>query len=282
MTSYENCDECSAPLDSQQRFCIACGANRRHPDDPAARYLSNLRRPAPAAAPVVVSSPKRDSRLLLVAIALLPVAAAAGVLVGNDPAGADPNLVAALKAQQAALSQAGPATAGTATTEVAAAPTKALTSDLGLTKGFVIQLDTLAFKTTTKEAADEAASDAEGKGAKDVGIINPDDFQLKPAPGGDYILYTGEFKTSAEAEKALKELKKDFPDAKVVEVKPISLGGAGTGSLEGTVDADTTYQAHPTKQQEEEGAEIVQDIQEKQGKDYVEQQQQLPDTIVVP
>jgi hypothetical protein len=276
VTQFDPCDECDAPLAPDQRYCIVCGHNRRHPDDPAARYLSNLRRPVATSESVVtVPSRRADNRIVVAALALLPVAAAAGVLVANRNDGADPNLVAALKAQQAALAKAGPATA--AATPVA--KIEALDSDFARTKGFVVQLQTLPFDTTDQAAVDNAEADAEGKGAKAVGIINPDDFALKPASGGDYVLYSGEFKTKAEATKALAKLRKDFPGAKVVAVKPASVGGA---SLKGTVDENTHYQAHPTKQQEDEGAKVVQDIQSKQGKDYVEQQQQLPDTIVVP
>ena len=39
---------------------------------------------------------------------------------------------------------------------------------------------------------------------------------------------------------------------------------------------------HPTAKQKSDGAKIVQQIQSKRGKSYVEQQQKLPDTIVVP
>ena len=281
MSSYEPCDECNSPLAPDQRYCIVCGHNRRHADDPVARYLSGLRRPAVAAVPeAVVAAPRRsDNRFVVAALALIPVAAAAGALVAGTNKGADPNLVAALKAQQAALAKAGPATAAAAATPVA--QLEALKSDFSLDKGYVVQLQTLPFDTTDKAAADKAKSDAEGKGANAVGLINPDDFTLAPASGGDYVLYSGEFKTKAEATQALGKLSKKFPDAKVVEVKPadVSVGGE---SLKGTVDENTHYQAHPTKQQEQQGAQVVQQIQAKQGKDYVEQQQKLPDTIVVP
>jgi hypothetical protein len=280
MTQYEPCDECNAPLAADQRYCIVCGSNRRHPDDPVARYLANVRRPVVAgAAASVAAAPSRrsDHRLVVAALALLPIAAAAGVLVGTRNDEADPNLVAALKAQQAALAKAGPATAAAA---APVAATKALESDFPRSKGFVVQLQTLPFKTTDRAAADQAEAAAKGKGAADVGLINPDDFKLKPASGGDYVLYSGAFKTKTEASKALEKLKKSFPDAKVVSVGPLSVGGGG--SLKGTVDEDTVIRAHPTKQQEVEGAQVVQDIQSKVGKDYVEQQQQLPDTIVVP
>jgi hypothetical protein len=276
LTPYEPCDECEAPLAPDQRYCIVCGHNRRHHDDPVARYLSSLRRPPAASEPAAGAPRRSDNRLVVAALALLPVAAAAGVLVGHRNDGADPNLVAALKAQQAALAKGGPATAATPVADI-----KALSSDFARAKGFVVQLRTLPFDTTDQAAADKAKADAEGKGAADVGIINPDDFTLKPASGGDYVVYSGEFKTRAEATKALKKLVKKFPDATVVAVKPLSTSVGGE-SLKGTVDEGTVYRAHPTKQQEDEGAKVVQDIQSKQGKDYVDQQQQLPDTIVVP
>ena len=282
MTSpqYEPCEQCEAPMDAQQRFCIVCGANRRHPDDPVAHYLQRVRKPAPVAVESTSSSRWGDGRVLLAVLALIPVAAAAGVLVAKDDAKADPNLIAALEAQQKALSKAGPATAAAPVSNVNTG--NALSSDFSLDKGFVVQLSTLPFKTTDKAAGDQAVSGAEDDGAKDVGIINPDDFTLKPASGGDYIVYSGEFKTKAEADKALKDLEKDFPDAKVVEVKPLTAGGGGVAGPAGSIDADAEYQATPTQQQEEEGAQVVQEIQDKVGEDYVDQQRQLPDTIVVP
>src|SRR5450432_4097497 len=34
------CDECGAPVDADQRYCVVCGAHRRNVNDPATRYLS--------------------------------------------------------------------------------------------------------------------------------------------------------------------------------------------------------------------------------------------------
>ncbi|MEA2167671.1 MAG: hypothetical protein QOF76_971 [Solirubrobacteraceae bacterium] len=287
-TTYEPCDTCAAPLDADQRFCVVCGTNRRHPADPVSQYLSAARRPAPAAvAPV---APRRsDGWPILAALALVPIAAAAGVLVGRSGSDkADPNLVAALRAQQAALAKsaaAGPATAVVADT--GAGGGGQIASDFDLSKGFVVELKTLP-KTADQDAVDAAQAAAKKDGAKDLGILAPGDFTLKPAAaGGAYVLYSGEFKTKGEATKALGKLKKPFPKAVVVAVATPK-GGKGASaapdgeSLKGTVDEDTKIQAHPTQQQKDEGAQVVQEIQSKVGKDYVEQQQQLPDTIVVP
>ena len=46
--------------------------------------------------------------------------------------------------------------------------------------------------------------------------------------------------------------------------------------------SSTALQKHPTAQQKSTGAQIVKQIQAKRGKSYVEQQQKLPDTIVIP
>jgi hypothetical protein len=40
--------------------------------------------------------------------------------------------------------------------------------------------------------------------------------------------------------------------------------------------------SHPTAKQKVQGAKIVQEIQARKGKSYVQQQRNLPDTIVVP
>ena len=38
---YETCEQCQAPVDVHQRYCVECGAHRRHVYDPAARFLSD-------------------------------------------------------------------------------------------------------------------------------------------------------------------------------------------------------------------------------------------------
>jgi hypothetical protein len=34
------CEQCGAPVDRLQRYCVSCGAHRRHVPDPAGRYLA--------------------------------------------------------------------------------------------------------------------------------------------------------------------------------------------------------------------------------------------------
>ncbi len=282
MSAFEPCHECGAAMDARQRYCISCGANRRHPDDPVARYLSaspRRARTAPAAPVVVAGSGGRyDGRLVAVAIALLPVAAAAGVLVGRNGADPDRTLIAALKEQRAALAASAPATTTTTT-----AATTAIASDFPLAKGFTIELQELP-ADSNQAAVDKATAAARDKGAKKVGVINPADFTLKPASGGGLVVYAGAYKKKAEAAKALGKLRKDFKGAKVVAVGPSAATKAASGGSKADKIAaeDAVVAKHPTQKQKQDGAKIVQQIQAKKGKSYVEQQQKLPDTIVIP
>jgi len=48
--AYETCEQCAAPVESAQRYCVNCGTRRRHVDDPAARFMSAATKPAPVRA----------------------------------------------------------------------------------------------------------------------------------------------------------------------------------------------------------------------------------------
>lgn len=103
--SWETCDHCQAPLAERQRYCVVCGARRPHADDPAARYFVESARRARAAAapppPAAASADGAGSRLrLALVLALLPLVAALGIVVGRG-GGSDRALVDALRAQKA-------------------------------------------------------------------------------------------------------------------------------------------------------------------------------------
>jgi hypothetical protein len=101
-STWDVCDQCQAPLEPRQRYCVVCGSRRLHGDDPAARYLSEATRRARAgAAPVAVAPAPRRSGLGTIALALIPLAAALGVLAGRSQTPTDERIVEALKAQRA-------------------------------------------------------------------------------------------------------------------------------------------------------------------------------------
>jgi hypothetical protein len=103
--TYEPCEECGAPLDPQQRYCVNCAARRGNGANPASRYFAAMGKKArrPLSRPPSKSSP--GSRAAAVAFfALLPVAVGLGVVVGRgDSSGGDNEaLLQALRQQEAA------------------------------------------------------------------------------------------------------------------------------------------------------------------------------------
>ena len=267
---YEPCSQCGAPLDDRQRFCVECGASRRHPSDPVTRHFTAVTRHANPDPAAVAPPPRRgaDTRLTALILALLPAAAALGVLAGKHNSGSDKDLIAALRAAPAT------AAAGTTASHVAAT----VTSDFTLGSGYVVRLQTLSSTTSAADVAKVKSADR-AKGAPHVGVIDPQDFKLKPSSGKDFVIYSGQFKTRAAAQRALHRLRKSFPKAVVVTVgTPIT----GHDKAAKIAAEDAVIRKHPTAKQKSDGAKIVQQIQSKQGKSYVQQQQKLPDTIVVP
>ncbi|MFZ0385013.1 MAG: hypothetical protein WAL22_05080, partial [Solirubrobacteraceae bacterium] len=96
------CDDCNAPVDEEQRYCVVCGAHRRHVEDPAARYLSELTAQSRTRRAVTVARPVRQTAVrgrglgLAVALALVPVAAAVGVVAGRSSDNGNAKLIQAL------------------------------------------------------------------------------------------------------------------------------------------------------------------------------------------
>jgi hypothetical protein len=113
---WDVCDQCQSPLEPRQRYCVACGSRRLHGDDPAARYLAEATRRARASTPAAVApAPRRGTSLGTIALALIPLAAALGVLAGRSQAPSDALIVDALKAQRAPVVNVTGAVGGAAT-----------------------------------------------------------------------------------------------------------------------------------------------------------------------
>jgi hypothetical protein len=115
VSNYEPCEECGAPLDPQQRYCVHCAARRGNGANPSSRYFAAMskraRRP-----PARVQAKASGSRAAAVGFfALLPIAVAIGVVVGRTGSGEDNSaVVQALREQNAALANSGSAQTGTA------------------------------------------------------------------------------------------------------------------------------------------------------------------------
>jgi hypothetical protein len=204
---YEPCEECGAPLDPQQRYCVHCAARRGNGANPASRYFAAMSKRArrPVARPPAKAS--GGSRAAAVGFfALLPIAVAIGVVVGKAGSGEDNGaLVQALREQNAALAGAGSTQAGTA---VASGP-KSKSAAKGAKKaaakgggkviahtanGTVHQVtDFKATKQQTEEDTKIVASNPEQTGSNyikaqqnlpDVIVVGGDPGSAPAAPGG--------------------------------------------------------------------------------------------------
>jgi hypothetical protein len=119
--TIQQCDECGAPVDKDQRYCVSCGAHRRHVNDPAARYLSQAtaRSRTTKVAATSRKAPRGGARsrglALALAIAIIPVAAAAGVIAGRSSNNNDAKLIQALDRRQSAAAATSTATVPAAT-----------------------------------------------------------------------------------------------------------------------------------------------------------------------
>jgi len=289
---YETCEQCEAPVEANQRYCVVCGTHRRHVYDPAARFLSDATSRSRAAARVArgpVSSTRRSPGLALaLVLTAIPLAVAAGVLIAGRGDDSNSKLLAALRAQKptvvnvngggstsgAALASAGHA--GTAT------PAARLTSSFGLQQGYAVELQTLPASGTSQATVAGAERRARTRGATAVGLISQADFHVTPAPpAGAYVIYSGQYQSSADATAALTKLEHAFPSAKVIAVRPI-------GSSSKVISTTAYGSAHqvsgfkPSAGQLSTGAKVVNQVSKEINGNYVKSQQGLPDSISVP
>jgi hypothetical protein len=116
---YEPCENCGAPLDSQQRYCVNCATRRGNGANPSSRYFALMQKKARKPISRPTSKAPGGSRAAAVGFfSLLPIAVALGVVVGRSGSGEGDNeaLLKALKQQEAATASAAPTTATANTT----------------------------------------------------------------------------------------------------------------------------------------------------------------------
>ena len=278
------CEQCRAPVDRDQRYCVQCGARQAHASNPAVAYFSAAASGRRSARGQFRPAGSLRAPVFGLFFVLLPLAVALGVLVGrsSSPSSNNDKLIAALLSQRPAAGSA----ASTGTAAVAATSSGSLPSDFSLHSGFVVKLSTLPVQGTEASAVAKAEREARAKGAAQVGLINPNDFHTTPDQGAaNYLIYSGEFKTRAAAQQALAKLKRSFPGAVVIAVAAVAGSGAAAAA---PVVAHTAYGtvhkiagSKPTAQQIQQDKQIVQRINKEVGKSYVNAQKGLPDTIAV-
>ncbi len=293
--NYEACDQCGAPVEDRQRYCVVCGTRRRHANDPAARFLADAtsrtrssRRSSPA-------TPARGRRTFglgtAVMLAVIPLAVAVGVMAGGSAGGGDANLLAALRSQKPTVvnvaSAGGAAGVGTAaaSTSPGSTPVATLSSTFTLTRGYAVELQTLPKAGSTLADVSAAEHAASAKGASAVGVITPASFHVTPSPpSGAVVIYSGQYKSKATATAALAKLKRKFPSARVIAVQAT----AGPASSTAVVAHSAYGNAHqvvgfqPSASQLAQGSQIANKTAKQINGNYVKSQQGLPDSVSVP
>jgi hypothetical protein len=125
--AFEPCEECGAPMDPQQRYCVSCAARRGNGANPASRYFATMSKRARRPLTRPPAKPSPTSRAAAVAFfALLPLAVGLGVVVGRSGSGDGGDNDALLQALRER-----PTATATAAAPTAAAATKAKKADKG-------------------------------------------------------------------------------------------------------------------------------------------------------
>ena len=264
----ELCAGCNVPLAPDQRYCLNCGYRRAESRVPYRDVLAGAASrsggggdgppgatgtaPAPAGpAPGGAWTPT----VALIGVGVVAVVLGVGVLIGRSVSGSTK------RASAPQVISVGGAGAGPATASASNAPK--FKGDWPAGKdGYTVELKALSKAGTQPAAVAAAKSEASGKGAAKVGALDSDSYPS--LGGGQYVVYSGVYKTQAEAAKALKGLKKNFPQAKVIHVAQSGGGGSASGPA-----------ANVSRQQ-------LSNLNNTSGSDYFRKASKLPKKIAIP
>lgn len=272
--SAERCWRCGAALAGDQAYCLECGERRA----PARSAL--LGGPPGASAPGATpasppgypppQSPARSNGVVLLAgVGVLLLAMGVGVLIGRSVAPS---------------SSAGPAeviTVGSPGTGSSGAPGAATGGEFSDDwpsgkSGYTVLLQSLPQASTTASAVTQAKSAASAKGAPAVGALKTGDFSsLSP---GSYDVYSGEFTTKGQAEKALAKLKGAFPGASVIKVSSSGAGSAGGGGNGGSSSSSGSGGSGGGSSGSGSSSQL-QKLSKTRGKNYEQESKNLPNEV---
>jgi hypothetical protein len=202
-----------------QRYCLACGARRGAPRVPVSD---------PAAEPAAAPPPQQGGRpadvsplAAVIGIALLGGMLLIGVLIGRG--NADDN-------QQPIVQVGTGSTTATSTSDLGdgqGGSGSDITSEWPAgTNGYTVQISSLPKAGATPASVDAAKQSALTSGASAASVLDSD---LYPSlPPGNYILYSGVYDSSKEADAGLEQLGDGFPDASVIHVSTKASGGGSS------------------------------------------------------
>ncbi len=223
----EQCSQCGAALATGQRYCLNCGTRHGPP-----RTAPELPAAAPAAGTerVEVRSEPRQSDFsplaAVLGIALLGGMLLIGVLIGRGESDDDqtPAVVQLEEAttptkQPGSTEQPNPPAGGQGASQ---APAEIVSEWPAGTEGFTVRLTSTPKQGATAEAVESLQADAESKGVSTVGVLDSDLYASLPA--GEWIIYSGVYAERGDAEKAVSDVRGDYPGASAVEVSTTQPG----------------------------------------------------------
>lgn len=293
-TGHILCEECRAPVDRDQRYCVRCGTRQTHASNPAIDYFSEAASVRRSLRTKAGSARGGRAPLYGLFFMLLPLAVGVGVLVGRGGSNASNSaLLAALRNQKPIVvntSGSGGGSSGRSanTPAAAAACASPAPSSASLSSGFVVKLETLSTTCITQATVTADESAAKAKGATQLGLLNPADTRTTPDQGAaSYVVYSGFYTTNAAATRALGKLRSHFPAATVIAVAPVTAAAASSSSSAVTNPKSVPHTAaqiaaKPTAAALQQGAAIVKQDNTQTGSSYIHTQEHLPKVITIP
>jgi SPOR domain len=262
------CPECGSPLAADQRYCLECGSRRggqRVPFSEMRAGRNQPQSPAAAAAPPPTERAGEWTPLAGIGlVALIAVILVAGILIGRGSSGSSDEAPQVVRVDEGAGG-------GQAVSQTPSDSTGEFKSDWPAGKeGFTIELGVLAKDGATPADVSAAKEDAAAKGAPDVGALESDAFESLPP--GNYVVYSGEFDSRAEAQDALKDLKADFPDARVVQISREARTARNAPAPQTGGSSGGEAPAAGQVQRDE-----LQELENLSGEDYVKRSKKLAD-----
>ena len=269
----ERCASCSATLAEDQRYCLNCGTRRgnaRIPFLDVMREQWEFERAAdapPGGEPTVAARGEDDRNwaplVAAVAGSAMALVLGLGFLIGQGSGDGG-------QAPRPQVVQVG----GGGATPVAQTTFQSDWPEGQ--EGWTVQLVALPKATTQPAQVAQAKTDAQGKGAPDVGALDSDQ-QSGPDPG-NYVVYSGVYDNEKSATKALDKVKKNFPDAQVVQIgSGAGDDGAGVKDDGGDKDALSGKKKEATVDRSQ-----LKDLQGLSPEEYQKKSRKLPDTTILP
>src|SRR6516225_4949412 len=133
------CEQCQAPVDRDQRYCVRCGARQSHARNPATSYFASAARSRRTGAPRQRPEGFLRGPAFALFLVLLPLGVGIGVLVGRSgSSNNNDKLISALQKQQPVVASSRGSSGASAPVAASGASSSNLPSDFALQRGFAV------------------------------------------------------------------------------------------------------------------------------------------------